>query len=341
MKISEMTSKTSIEVQDTDLLVIEDADGTKSITAAELRDFMTTHGAVKACKLLINETLDKISQALSDAKYTVSQPKQYKVHAWIEAATGDVQLAFHDSTKWISGQDIIDLLLVDEAGVAQKNFDIQMLVAGAYEVAVNYSVLDYNTEYGIVIEDSNANNGIATIDDTSGDVTAPDGTTTPDDSTITTPDDSTVTNPDDSTTTSPDDGSDSTTSPDGTDSDNTTTPDGDNSGDSTTNPDGSNPDDNTTSPDSGNNSGSDDNTPDTPSDGVDTPEEELTGIQAELSKDKAGFIKAHFDNLTQNEIAGVTFEDIVITLPETPEYVYEFVVDETSFVNEVPYVATI
>lgn len=315
-----MTSKTSIEVQDTDLLVIEDADGTKSITAAELRDFMTTHGAVKACKLLINETLDKISQALSDAKYTVSQPKQYKVHTWIEAATGDIQLAFHDSIKWISGQDIIDLLLVDETGVAQKNFDIQMLVAGAYEVAANYSVLDYNTEYGIVIEDSNANNGIATIDDTSGDVTAPDGTITPDDSTTTTPGDGTVTNPDDST---------------------TTTPDGDNSGDSTTSPDGSNPDDNTTSPDSGNNSGSDDNAPDTPSDDVDTPEEELTGIQAELSKDKAGFIKAHFDNLTQNEIAGVTFEDIVITLPETPEYVYEFVVDETSFVNEVPYVATI
>lgn len=332
MKISEMTSKTSIEVQDTDLLVIEDADGTKSITAAELRDFMTTHGAVKACKLLINETLDKISQALSDAKYIVSQPKQYRVHAWIEAATGDIQLAFHDSTKWISGQDIIDLLLVDETGVAQKNFDIQMLVAGAYEVAANYSVLDYNTEYGIVIEDSNTDNGIATIDDTSGDVTAPDGTITPDDSTTTTPGDGTVTNPDDSS---------STTSPDGTGSDNTTTPGGDDSGDSTTNPDGNNPDDNTTSPDSGNNSGSDDNTPDTPSDDVDTPEEELTGIQAELSKDKAGFIKAHFDNLTQNEIAGVTFEDIVITLPETPEYVYEFVVDETSFINEVPYVATI
>ena len=64
-------------------------------------------------------------------------------------------------------------------------------------------------------------------------------------------------------------------------------------------------------------------------------------INAVLSSSNAGFIKAHFDNLTQNEIAGITYDDIRLTFPDNAEYKHVFNVDENSFANAVPYVEEI
>jgi hypothetical protein len=63
-----------------------------------------------------------------------------------------------------------------------------------------------------------------------------------------------------------------------------------------------------------------------------------------------GYIKAHFEGLTQNEVAGITYDDIVITVEDTEVTIvlpieemheYSFVGDPTLFNNNVSYVSNI
>lgn len=51
-----------------------------------------------------------------------------------------------------------------------------------------------------------------------------------------------------------------------------------------------------------------------------------------------GIIKAHFADLTQNEVAGITYDDIKIEIPETEEFRYEFLISPELFINNVSYV---
>ena len=65
------------------------------------------------------------------------------------------------------------------------------------------------------------------------------------------------------------------------------------------------------------------------------------GTNTVLEASNAGFIKAHFDGLIPNEIAGITYDDIKLELPETKEYRYLFNGDPNSFANPVPYTDSI
>ena len=71
MKISNMTAKTSLEIQDTDVLVIEDQEDTKQVSIAALRDFLNTTYEENT-KKLINQTIDNVITLLQEAKYVIS-----------------------------------------------------------------------------------------------------------------------------------------------------------------------------------------------------------------------------------------------------------------------------
>ena len=69
--------------------------------------------------------------------------------------------------------------------------------------------------------------------------------------------------------------------------------------------------------------------------------EHPSGTNAILEASNAGFIKAHFNGLMPNEIAGITYDNIKLELPETEEYRYLFNGDPDSFANAVPYTSSI
>ena len=69
--------------------------------------------------------------------------------------------------------------------------------------------------------------------------------------------------------------------------------------------------------------------------------EHSSGTNTILEASDAGFIKAHFNGLIPNEIAGITYNDIKLELPETEEYRYLFNGDPDSFANAVPYTESI
>ena len=215
MKINDMTAKTSLEIQDTDILVIQDGEDTKQVSVADLRDFFNI-ASDKNTKKLINQTIDNIIASLQATKYVVSELRSFMINSWIGSTSGNIQIALKDieSDKWLTVDEIIALTNPDENGVAQNNFIIKVMISDIYNTAVSYTVKDFNTEHP-------------------------------------------------------------------------------------------------------------------------------SGTNAILEASNAGFIKAHFDGLTQNEIASITYNNIKIELPETEEYRYIFVADADSFANSVPYVDNI
>lgn len=218
MKISAMNSKTSLEVQDTDLLIIEDNEDTKSISVKDLCEYINSKNTeTKKTKVLINETIDKVSELLQQAKFIISEKKTYMMNSWIGSTSGNIQICLKDmdTNKWLTQLELFELLQ-PENNEATKEYVIKVLVGDTYRNAVSYTIRDFNTEH-------------------------------------------------------------------------------------------------------------------------ENPEQ----VNEILSISEAGFIKAHFDELTQNEIANIKFDDIEISLEETEEYKYEFVGDKDSFANAVIYVEEI
>lgn len=219
MKIKDMTTKTSLEVEDTDLLVIEDGEDTKSITVGEFKELLNLSSDAyiqKTVKTIVNETLDNISASLQAAKYSMVELQTYTMFSWIDSITGEIQIAFKDANdKWLTADDIVALKEpVGEEGVATNYFTVEAKIADAYQMAVSYSVRDYNEAY---------------------------------------------------------------------------------------------------------------------------PEATIT----ELANNNAGFIQAQFSNLTQNEIAGVTYDDIKVSFPASEERQYIFSGNEEFFSNSIPYIEEI
>ena len=215
MKINDMTAKTSLEIQDTDILVIQDGEDTKQVSVADLRDFLNI-ASDKNTKKLINQTIDNVIASLQATKYIVSELRSFMINSWIGSTSGNIQIAIKDldNNKWLTADEIVKLTNPDENGIAQNDFIIKVMIAGVYNTAVSYTIMDFNTEH-------------------------PSGTNTI------------------------------------------------------------------------------------------------------LEASDAGFIKAHFNGLMPNEIAGITYSDIKLELPETKEYRYLFNVDPDSFANAVPYTNSI
>lgn len=149
MKISDFQSKTSLEVSDTDLLIIEDGEDTKSISVAELKKVLSSNTETeKYVKERINETLDNIAASITASKYVLTELKPFKLITWIGSTSGNVQIALQDLTtnKFLTMKDIAILMeFVDE--VATNEFKIQLVIANMLKTATRYSVCDFNTEH--------------------------------------------------------------------------------------------------------------------------------------------------------------------------------------------------
>ena len=215
MKINDMTAKTSLEIQDTDILIIQDGEDTKQVSVADLRDFLNITSD-KNTKKLINQTIDNIIASLQATKYIVSELRSFMINSWIGSTSGNIQIAIKDldNNKWLTADEIVKLTNPDENGIAQNDFIIKVMIAGIYNTAASYTIMDFNTEHS-------------------------------------------------------------------------------------------------------------------------------SGTNTILEASDAGFIKAHFNGLMPNEIAGITYNDIKLELPETEEYRYLFNVDPDSFTNAVPYTNSI
>ena len=215
MKINDMTAKTSLEIQDTDILVIQDEEDTKQVSVADLRDFLNITSD-KNTKKLINQTIDNIIASLQATKYIVSELRSFMINSWIGSTSGNIQIAIKDldNNKWLTADEIVKLTNPDENGIAQNDFIIKVMIAGIYNTAASYTIMDFNTEHS-------------------------------------------------------------------------------------------------------------------------------SGTNTILEASDAGFIKAHFNGLMPNEIAGITYNDIKLELPETEEYRYLFNGDLDSFANAVPYTNSI
>lgn len=111
MKIHDLTTKKALEVELTDLLVIEDAEKTKAITVAEFMECVGIHQD-RPFKEMVNETLDKVIKSLEEAKYKFDYDQYFKLNIWIGSDSGNIQIAVldTDTNKWLTRDELIYLL---------------------------------------------------------------------------------------------------------------------------------------------------------------------------------------------------------------------------------------
>ena len=208
MKINNMTAKTSLEIEDSDILVIQDGEDTKQVSVGEFKEFLINSSEISS-KKLINQTLDNVIASLAASKYDVSVLKTYTIGAWIGSTSGNVQIILkdNDTNKWLTEAELNDF-------VAKEEFNVYLMIKDLLVSATSFEVKDFVTEHP-------------------------------------------------------------------------------------------------------------------------------TGTNPVLEADNAGFIKAHFDNLTQNEIANITCDDVIIHQKDTEDFRYMFNHDKDSFTNSVPYVESV
>ena len=208
MKINNMTAKTSLEIEDSDILVIQDGEDTKQVSVGEFKEFLMNSSEISS-KKLINQTLDNVIASLTASKYDISVLKTYTIGAWIGSISGNVQIILkdNDTNKWLTEAELNDF-------VAKEEFNVYLMIKDLLVSATSFEVKDFVTEHP-------------------------------------------------------------------------------------------------------------------------------TGTNPVLEADNAGFIKAHFDNLTQNEIANITCDDVIIHQKDTEDFRYMFNHDKDSFTNSVPYVESV
>jgi len=144
VKIKDLTSKTSFEVEEDDVLVIEDGEDTKQITVKEFREYLLGSGVTKTTKMLINEMMDNVINSLQSAKYIISELVTYKMNTTITDVDGDIYITLKSvsTDKWLTAEEIGALLVPNEEGICTKNFVINVLVADAYVRSSSYSIHD-------------------------------------------------------------------------------------------------------------------------------------------------------------------------------------------------------
>lgn len=146
MKIKDLNTKTSLEVEDSDVLVIEDGEDTKQITVKELKEYLLGNGITKNTKMLINQMMDRVIDSLQSSKYLIEELLTYKMNTTITDVDGNVYITLKDTRtdKWLTAEEIVAMLLPNEEGIATKNFAISALVADAYVKSSSYTVHDGN-----------------------------------------------------------------------------------------------------------------------------------------------------------------------------------------------------
>lgn len=155
MKISNLTAKTSLEIDENDVLVIEDKESTKQITVKEFKEYMMNNGITRSTKMLINEMMDNVINSLAASKYIISELLTYKMNTTIhDAESGNIYITLKsvETDKWLTAEDIRKLLVPNEEGLYTKNFVINVLVAETYVKSSSYSIHDANEESEVIPE---------------------------------------------------------------------------------------------------------------------------------------------------------------------------------------------
>ena len=153
MKINNLTAKTSLEIQETDILVIQDKEDTKQITVKEFKEYLLNHGVTRSTKKLINEMIDNVINSLQSSKYIISELITYKMNTIInDVESGDIYITLKNigTNEWLTMKDIENLLIPNENGLFTKNFVINVLINDEYVKSLTYSIHDANEENDIV-----------------------------------------------------------------------------------------------------------------------------------------------------------------------------------------------
>ena len=154
MKINNMTAKTSLEIEDSDILVIQDGEDTKQVSVGEFKEFLM-NSSETSTKKLINQTLDNVIVSLTASKYDVSVLKTYTIGAWIGSTSGNVQIILkdNDTNKWLTEAELNDF-------VAKEEFNVYLMIKDLLVSATSFVVKDFVTEHPIgtnpVLEADNA-----------------------------------------------------------------------------------------------------------------------------------------------------------------------------------------
>ena len=141
MKINNMTAKTSLEIEDSDILVIQDGEDTKQVSVGEFKEFLINSSETNT-KKLINQTLDNVIASLTASKYDVSILKTYTIGAWIGSTSGNVQIILkdNDTNKWLTEAELNDF-------VAKEEFNVYLMIKDLLVSATSFEVKDFVTEH--------------------------------------------------------------------------------------------------------------------------------------------------------------------------------------------------
>ena len=154
MKINNMTAKTSLEIEDSDILVIQDGEDTKQVSVGEFKKFLIDSSEINS-KKLINQTLDNVIASLTASKYDVSVLKTYTIGAWIGSTSGNVQIILkdNDTNKWLTEAELNNF-------VAKEEFNVYLIIKDLLVSVTSFEVKDFVTEHPIgtnsVLEADNA-----------------------------------------------------------------------------------------------------------------------------------------------------------------------------------------
>ena len=141
MKINNMTAKTSLEIEDSDILVIQDGEDTKQVSVGEFKEFLINSSETNT-KKLINQTLDNVIASLTASKYDVSVLKTYTIGAWIGSTSGNVQIILkdNDTNKWLTEAELNNF-------VAKEEFNVYLMIKDLLVSATSFEVKDFVTEH--------------------------------------------------------------------------------------------------------------------------------------------------------------------------------------------------
>lgn len=140
--IDELAEKLASEVEDSNLMVIADEESAKKITIGELKQVLRSVDDYFV-KAVINETIDRITKALQDAKWEFPNyvTKRYKMNTWIGSASGNIQITLLDmeANKWLTREEIVELF--------ENEHSIKVRIGKLLEEPVSIRVLSFCEEH--------------------------------------------------------------------------------------------------------------------------------------------------------------------------------------------------
>ena len=181
MRLVDMTKKTSIEVEDTDLLIIEDGEDTKAITYSDLKQAILTNIPDETeIKRMINNVLDKLIDKLADIKYDIRQHFIYTVwqsiHNIVNSGNNQygIWLSLYDELehKYLTKEEIENLtdISTGESNTA-VDFDISVTINEEVFFCDVYSIGSFSENFAELASDDLINNNAGYIMVTFNDLT--------------------------------------------------------------------------------------------------------------------------------------------------------------------------